>query len=87
MGQLPQATAVKLSIGWVCWTHCTTLSTEFYLTSTMMNHVFFLITLCHNHSLGGDRYLLLWVTPVTSFLKELEIRDEIIVHLFSGTAW
>lgn len=41
-----------------------------------MNHVFSLLTLSPNHSLGDDRYLLLWVTPMTSFLKEFEVRDK-----------
>ena len=41
-----------------------------------MNHVFSLTTLSPNHSLGDDRYLILWVTPMTSFLKEFEIRDK-----------
>lgn len=36
------------------------------------------MTLSPNHSLGDDRYLLLWVTPMTSFLKEFEIRDKTI---------
>lgn len=34
------------------------------------------MTLSPNHSLRDDRYLLLWVTPMTSFLKEFEIRDK-----------
>lgn len=34
------------------------------------------MTLSPNHSLGDDRYLLLWVTPMTSFLKEFEIREK-----------
>lgn len=34
------------------------------------------MTLSPNHSLGDDRYLLIWVTPMTSFLKEFKIRDK-----------
>lgn len=46
------------------------------------------MTLSPNHSIGDDRYLLLWVTPMTSFLKEFEIRDKKkLVYLFSGTGW